>query len=196
MSAPVHVRAFAGISLSAEVRERIVAKQDQLAREWGPPLVRWTDADAIHLTLRFLGNVETARLPALQDALREAGRGLAPIGLSARGMGCFPSCQRPSVIWVGLEGGLEALGALQAKVERACAPFAAHTEDRAFHPHLTIGRVKMGGAKSRQLGERVQSESSSDFGSWEADRFKLIQSQLSPRGSIYTTLSEVVLALG
>ena len=147
----------------------------------------------MHLTLKFLGNLEAGQPPVLAAALQEHVHGLKPLRLSARGWGCFPSPQRPSVIWAGLAGELDALRALQAVVERACAGFGSHSEDRAFHPHLTIGRVKAFGPAGRRIGERVRSEPSDDLGEWEVDRISLIRSRLSSQGSIYSSLAEIAL---
>ena len=194
MNAATSIRAFVAVSLGKAVREQIALKQAQLAQTWALPHVRWIPAEQMHLTLRFLGNVETAQLPTLEAALREALQGVSPFRLAARGMGCFPSCQRPNIIWVGLEGGLIALRDVQTRVEHASASFSAHLEERAYHPHLTIGRVKVAGPTGRALGERIRTESKIAFGEWEVDRVELMRSQLSPKGSVYTTLAELVLA--
>lgn len=185
------IRAFVAVALAAAVLEKIQRFQDNLARDRSGSAARWTGAEQLHLTLKFLGNVRAAELGALESALQTAARGIPPFHLSARGLGCFPSCRRPSVIWVGLEGELTPLLALQACVERETAPFSGHSEDRAFHPHVTIGRVKFPGPGARALGERVEAASGVEFGDWVVDRLALVRSQLSPRGSIYTNVCEV-----
>lgn len=185
------IRAFVAVALDAAVLEKIRRAQDALAHDRSGAGVRWTGLDQLHLTLKFLGNIQAGDVGALQAALQTAAEGIGPFRLVARGLGCFPSCRRPSVIWVGLDGELSPLQELQGRVERATRPFASHSEDRAFHPHVTIGRVKFPGPAARAISERVEAQGAVDFGQWEVDRIALIRSELTRGGSIYTTLCEV-----
>src|SRR5205823_12244196 len=117
---------------------------------FGPDTVRWTRMDQLHLTLKFFGNVQREEVDALQEALRRAVANVSPFALTISELGCFPSPQRPNVIWLGLGGGVSILEQMQRQVALECAAFGSHSEDRAFHAHLTIGRAKALGRDARR----------------------------------------------
>ena len=190
-----HARAFVAATLPTELLRAIEVRQGQLERKLEPGQVRWTPTTQIHLTLRFFGNVLRTRTGELFEVLRMAAQGSAPLALSVRGLGCFPSWQRPSVIWMGIEGDIEPLAKLQAQIERHTGDFGSHSEDRAFHPHLTIGRVRSQGAVPRKIGEVLRREPAVEIGSWRVNEIALIQSHLTPQGSIYTNLGVASLGL-
>ena len=103
--------------------------------------MRWTRAEAIHLTLKFLGDVEGKRereiISAVESTMAGAPRFVLPIG----GFGAFPSGERPRVFWVGCEP-VPALELLQDRLERQMASIGFPIEGRPFRPHLTLGRVR------------------------------------------------------
>jgi RNA 2',3'-cyclic 3'-phosphodiesterase len=188
------IRAFVAACLPVGVLARIKAEQKRLASKMETDAVRWTRSEQLHLTLKFYGNVAGDRVDSLKAALHRAVKGVRPISLTADGLGCFPSSQQPRVLWVGLDGDLEELKQLQARVEVESAAFGNHSEDREFHPHLTLGRVKTPGAGARRIGEVIRSSEVGPMGSWEVRQITLIQSRLSPAGSTYTALAEIPLA--
>ncbi len=187
---PTALRAFIAACLPQDVREELRQLQRQLEERvrLRPNPIRWTPPDQIHLTLRFLGNIQANEVESLAAALRQATTGIGPIPLSVRTLGAFPSWRRPSVIWVGLHGELEPLLDLQARVERHSAPHGTHSETRAFHPHLTLGRVRPQAPGAGRIGEAL-SEAAVHFGAWQWEEIALIRSQLTPRGSVYTALA-------
>jgi RNA 2',3'-cyclic 3'-phosphodiesterase len=182
------VRAFAAACLPDELLGRIQWEQERLATQCDPTAVRWTRSDQLHLTLRFYGNVRSEDLPSLKAGLESAVAGTSPLSLTARGLGCFPSPERPNVIWIGLEGDVGPLEKLQAAIERETAAFSGHSEERRFHAHLTIGRVKAVGPAARRMGEVIRSARVGAVGAWEVREITLMQSRLSPAGASYTAL--------
>jgi len=101
--------------------------------------VKWVRPENIHLSLKFLGEVEDAREPELVAALKQAADTRRPLTLEITGFGVFPDYHRPHVLWAGVtaEPGLELL---QHGVEQAFAPLGFPTEARAFRPHVTLAR--------------------------------------------------------
>jgi RNA 2',3'-cyclic 3'-phosphodiesterase len=182
------VRAFIAISLRPELKQALVKIQQGLQSSSGVEAVRWTALEQLHLTLKFLGNISEERLPELRAALDQACRGMRSFKLCAAKLGCFPTMQRPSVIWVGLDGELNILRELQQRIEEATADFGSHSEERAFHPHLTIGRVKGRDRNARRLSDAIRASAEIKLGEWTISEVNLIQSKLSPQGSIYTRL--------
>lgn len=153
--------------------------------------VRWTQPEQMHVTLRFLGDVPNEKLPALENALGAAVVGSSPIKLSLEAFGCFPSARNPNVFWAGLGGAVDALQQLQARVEAHTNGFTSHEEQRDFHPHLTIGRVKRRGAESRRLADELTKFRCASFGAWTVREIVLMRSKLSPEGAIHTKLAIV-----
>ena len=147
----------------------------------GTAAVRWVRPEQMHLTLRFLGDTPTERLPALADALDTLAAGHTPFTLHLSDVGCFPNARRPRVVWVGLGGEEAKLLALVAALEAALRPLGWPPEDKPFRAHLTLGRVK--------------DERAAQGMDWSADvpaltvpvvTMHLIESQLRPDGSVYT----------
>jgi len=106
-------------------------------RDRGLP-VKWVRPEGLHLTLKFLGDVDDAREPSLRAALGQVGGG--PVSLHIEGLGAFPDFRRPRIVWAGVAPD-PALELLQHRVEQVFAPLGFPTEARAFRPHLTLGRA-------------------------------------------------------
>jgi 2'-5' RNA ligase len=159
-----------------------------------PSLVRWTRPEGIHLTLKFLGDVQADWLEDIADALRSACAPHAPFSLSIGGMGVFPNPRRPRVVWIGVDEPTGTLIRLQQDIERAISPLGFPTERRTFSPHLTLGRVKngRGAAELEALGQYAK-QAQVRVGEMEAHAVYLMRSDLRPSGAVYTELAEVAL---
>ncbi|MBI4664123.1 MAG: RNA 2',3'-cyclic phosphodiesterase, partial [Verrucomicrobia bacterium] len=177
------------VPVPAELKAAIAESQRQLQARAGTKAVRWVSAAQWHLTLKFYGNVNSEQLPGLTDALRVACATTRPFPLSLGGLGCFPSWQKPSVIWIGVGGDLATLTGLQNSVEQRTAVFANRSEKRDFHPHLTVGRVKGSPRNARQAAQIIRTQQVLELGKWEVREIELIQSILSPQGSTYRSLA-------
>ena len=132
------MRLFVALNFLPPVREALWAATARL-RDLDLP-VKWVRGEAVHLTLKFLGDVADERVPELAAALTSAAAGARPLSLALGGFGVFPAVRRPRVVWVGIEPepGLEIL---QHRVEREFAPLGFPTEGRPFQPHVTLGRA-------------------------------------------------------
>src|SRR4030095_8813386 len=133
------IRSFVSILLPDDLRESIAATVETL-RPLGTA-VAWVPLQNLHVTLQFLGNQTEERLAEAADALHEAGAGCAPLAVTFHGIGAFPGLERPRILWVGMAQGVLEVRALQARVADALAERGFPREERAWHPHLTIGRV-------------------------------------------------------
>ncbi|MBI3853136.1 MAG: RNA 2',3'-cyclic phosphodiesterase [Verrucomicrobia bacterium] len=184
---PQNIRAFLAVPLPPEVLARLKVLQ----RELGESIedVAWTRPESVHLTIRFFGNVPHARLAALQQTIRQVCAEVAPCQLRAEKTGCFGG----RVIWVGLAGDLKHLEALAAHISDATRGFGDHNEQRAFRPHLTIGRVKPRHAKSAFLAEKLSTWANREFGGWAMAHLELMRSELSPQGARYSCLDRIPL---
>jgi 2'-5' RNA ligase len=191
------IRAFIAIPLPASILTEIEAVQRQLERRMPRESVRWVRTEGIHLTLKFLGDTETSKLPAIQQALAAMAQEHASCHYAVRGLGCFPDFRRPRVIWVGLDEPSGKLAALQRAVERTMAPLGYPKEGRGFTPHLTLGRVKdrLSPGDVAAIGQGVATSTIGQLGDAEADSFELIKSVLKPAGAEYATLTTFPLGL-
>lgn len=181
---PEPIRAFIAVPVAEPVRVRIREFQQRLKREL--PDVSWTRPDAVHLTLRFLGNIDSACVAQLEEAVCAATVDSTAFELSMGELGSFGD----RIIWLGLDHGAERLRDLAANVRAATDPFSAHDEDRAFSPHITMGRCRR---PIRGLATGLRKFALPPFAPWTADRVEVIRSELSPMGSTYTTLVAVPL---
>ena len=174
------MRLFAAVPVPPPARDALSALVDELrALDWP---VRWVRSEAVHLTLKFFGEVPAERLAPIADALRGAVRGTGPLPLTLTGFGTFPTPRRARVLWVGLDAP-PALELLQDRVERACAPLGFPVEGAPFRPHLTIGRVKAGGKLSPPALKRLREVTLEEH--FLVEQVVLFESETSPGGSIY-----------
>jgi 2'-5' RNA ligase len=175
------MRLFVAINLPADVREALHAAAAPL-REHDAP-VQWVAPEAIHLTLKFLGEVEPEREDAITAALASVAGGRRAFPLPVGGFGAFPSRTRPRVFWVGTEA-VPALELLQHDLERTFADLGFPLEGRPFRPHLTLGRTHKGAERqARTVGELLDDVAFEDTVTVES--VELMQSRLSPRGASY-----------
>jgi 2'-5' RNA ligase len=184
------LRLFIAIELPVEVRSSLRAAREQLETR-GRLAVRWIDPDGAHLTLKFLGATPEDQAPIIQAELERAARSQTPFMLETGQLGAFPNLRAPRVVWLGVAGALERLRALQAGVERCIAPLGFPTEQRAFSPHLTLGRAEKDAGRSElaAVGAAVSATAPPRSVAWQVSQIALIRSELSPRGARYTTLA-------
>lgn len=189
------LRLFIAIELDDALHSQLKQIQRQLQDGQIARNVRWVAPQNIHLTLKFLGNVNHTRVPALSDVLVRAARNIPPLKLEAGGLGCFPNVRRPTTIWVGLQGDIQTTALLVRQIEDECETAGLARDERGFTPHLTLGRVRREASASERaaIGEAIQNAPAASFGTIRADAVSLIASDLRPNGPIYTTVARVAL---
>lgn len=189
MSRPT-LRLFLAIGLSAEVRQALAALQANLKPQLPTGIVRWTDPDGVHLTLKFLGETPEDRVPAIADGLAAAAAGFQPFELRVAGLGCFPNPGRARVLWVGVADAPKALAGVQRAIDLHMGRLNFPRETRPFHPHLTLGRVndRVSAVERRALGDLLSKPHSDDLGRMPVGEIVLFQSNLRPGGAVYTAL--------
>lgn len=184
------VRAFIAIRLSPEVLATITRVQARLRRSEGGNAARWIVPESIHLTLKFLGDVPVDRLPAVKAATLRAVAAFAPLTLELAGLGCFPNLRRPRIVWLGLYEPTGRLLRLQAALEKELAQEGFLREERAFTPHLTIGRVQASArpAELQALSAAVAAYRLEEEVAMQAGALYVLQSDLRPTGAVYSEL--------
>lgn len=177
------MRLFTGIDLPEDVREKL----ERLLSYLRPCAhLKWSPVYNLHVTLKFIGEWQEAKLEQLETALRTVPP-RDPIPAEVKGLGWFPNPHHPRVFWAGIYG--DRLAPLAKDIDGATAPLGIPAEDRAFNAHLTLARIKQP-APLQTLRNAIAQLESVEFGAFEVDRFYLFRSQPGPAGSIYTKLSE------
>ncbi|HNQ89467.1 MAG TPA: RNA 2',3'-cyclic phosphodiesterase [Verrucomicrobiota bacterium] len=193
---PQPFRAFVALDLSEPLRKTIRRLQQDARACVDHPALRWVHPDLLHLTLLFYATVPVPLLPQLESALESACQGTGTLALRLAGTGAFPDLRSPRVLWVGITGDVGRLHTLQQRVTRASAPFAAPIDDRPFHPHLTIGRIRspLDTPSLRNLRNALEAATPGESGVWTLEAAHLIRSELTPHGPKYTPLRRFPLA--
>ncbi len=178
------MRLFVALEMSPEVRESIAA----LIRELKPldESWKWTRAENLHVTLKFLGEVPESRIDRVVAVLRTISFSESLV-LHFRELGFFPNERRPRVLWTGVHAPA-ALSTLAANIEETLGSIGVPREERAYTPHLTLARSKEGRV-SRGLRDAFAAAAGNDFGTIAASAFHLIRSELKSSGAEYTTLA-------
>lgn len=186
-----YIRAFIAIELPDAIQKELARLQDKMAA-WHEPNIKLVAPESIHLTLKFLGNVATHRLPELEKGLETATSQSQPFKLELDTLGAFPNHSHPEIIWCGLKGNLAQLMQLQRMIEACLVRLNFPAETRPFSPHLTLARLRREiDAKKREnltakLGESLFTEDLS----LTIEGLSLMQSRLTPKGAVHTRLAE------
>lgn len=185
------MRLFIAVNVPLPLRLKV----DQLRQDLAGKLaaakadVKWVRLEQLHITLQFLGDVASSKLPPLTEALEHTLGGSGEFALELNGLGCFPDSGPVKVIWLGIRQGHERLKSLVEAVVGACEQSGLIVERRAFSPHLTLGRVKglRRGGKIRALAATQVFKA----GHLNVAAVELMQSTLSASGPTYTALHSV-----
>jgi 2'-5' RNA ligase len=157
--------------------------------------VKWVNPYSIHLTLKFLGNINIDRTNAIVRAMQASAQVIRPFHLEVKDLGVFPNLRRAQVIWVGVRGELDLLIKLQQHLESKLTQLGHPAEARHFSPHLTLARLRnQASSKERQnLGELISNTKFKAAYSIEVKTISLMRSHLTREGAIYNQISSVEL---
>ncbi|AQU03656.1 MAG: 2'-5' RNA ligase family protein [Dehalococcoides mccartyi] len=188
------IRTFIAIELPPELKTRLASLRDALPIP--SQAVKWVNPESMHLTIKFLGDTPLSQIPNIIKGLEKAAQVCYAFTLSTTRIGAFPSLSSPKVIWLGLDGEIEKLNTLFAEVEKNISGLGFPAEKRDFAPHLTLGRLKEGAAKSdlQTAAETLKTAPPVPKTSFRALNICLFKSQLLPAGPVYTRLAQISLA--
>ncbi len=182
-------RIFCAIELPPDVRARAAAHIAQLREAVPTTRASWERTEKLHLTLKFFGEVEPARiLNQLTLAIERAAQSIAAFDLAIEGTGAFPPRGLPKVLWLGITDSSGALAHLQQRLETECAHENFPRESRRFHPHLTIARLRTP-AGARELAA-THAKTQFDAATFNVSEVVLIRSEMEVSGSRYTIISQ------
>lgn len=185
------IRTFVAIDLSSEVTEGLKTLQNKLINEC-PGKIAWVKPENIHLTLKFLGEIEEGRWEQIFLSLKDVASRYSPFNVFVKGLGCFPRIENPRVVWAGITCEGDKLFSLQKDVDKCLNEFGFPEDKREYHAHLTLGRIKVLKERMRWK-EIVRSFRDVEVGTLNVEKTVLFKSTLKPAGAVYTVLGEAFL---
>ena len=196
------IRAFLAVNLSEPLRTNLTKIHSELklrlGREFSKNIrVSWVQPSSLHLTVKFLGDIDEQLVVPMQKAMEDVLTGYQALEIPLDRLGVFPRLQQPRVLWVGplelWEKGQDAaqLASLHRAIDDCCSSLNLAPDTRPLSPHLTLARIKEG---ERDFGQIMARSGLLDkpvsVGSMRVDTIDLMKSELRPTGSVYTKLWE------
>lgn len=180
------IRSFLAFELPPDIRSVVsrVSKEVRASRMD----VKWVNVENIHLTIVFLGSVEEEIIHRMAGHIEKTCREYSSFDVRLEGMGLFPDIRRPRVIWLGLGGSIDRMSRFRDDIQEGLEPFGIKKEDRAFKPHITLGRFRNPGNHPglREITDGYRNISSPVC---HVDELVLFKSELRPSGAGYTRLN-------
>ena len=183
------IRAFIAIDLSPEIHQRLKEVLDNYREQLIKIPIRWVVVTNIHLTLKFLGDVSLSNLNLLTDMIQAEVSSYHQFEISVGGSGAYPNNRQPRVIWVGVEAPQELVAILNG-IENATARLGYAREERAFSPHLTLGRVSRNATSHdvKAISQTLDQTRVGFLGATCVEKIHLYRSDLRPTGAVYTQI--------
>lgn len=183
------MRLFVAIRIPKPVQDAVNRAINDLRRQPDTPKdAKWVRPENLHVTLKFIGEIDEERVAELRASLFEAVKEQKSFPIEFKGMGAFPDVRRPRVVWVGMTDPEKSLEKLAQRVEECTVAAGFAKADKAFSAHLTVCRF--GNMPSGRFAKGMERFENEAFGSMTADRMFLIRSQPGQHGSDYIDLHE------
>lgn len=184
------IRSFIAVPLAPEIRRGAVRLIDRLRQD--DDGIKWVPTDNLHLTLKFLGEVDNTEIPRVCDVIADVTEQFDPFDLSFSGTGGFPDTERPRVLWVGIGGATESLIRLVGQLEKELAQLGFKPEPRDYRPHLTLGRTRGGSRRAgSEVVERLKAQSKIELGSMQVETLQVYASFLDKSGPTYQVMDTI-----
>lgn len=179
------MRVFIAVELPEEVKKEIARIQSKMTDTANK--IKWVNSASMHLTLKFLGEVEKKKLNNVFDATQKITAEFDPFFMEIKGAGAFPHVSSPRVIWMGIEKGSSELTRIAGELEEKLLEYGFPREKKRWTPHITLGRIKQ--LRDKQLIKKlVDREKQTSGGKMRVEDITVMQSRLTPKGAVYTSL--------
>jgi 2'-5' RNA ligase len=182
----MEIRSFLAFELPEDIKTIVTRVSGEIRKSSLD--VRWVRPESIHLTLVFMGGVRSEQIPSMGESLGAVCANHGSFSISLKPMGCFPNSRNPRVIWLGLDGDLERMSRFRGDLQAALSPFGIKEEERAFRPHLTLGRFKQPAKRPTELEQMLAKHRDLSSPACTLDELVLFRSDLKPGGAVYTKL--------
>ena len=180
------IRSFIAIELSPEIKDALQKIEDELKPK--VPDVKWVRPENIHLTLKFLGHISADMIESIKSILVQIAKDAKPFTIRLSSPGAFPTPERPRVVWIGIDKGDEESVTLVNTIEDKVSHLGIEKENRAFHPHLTLGRIEF--LKDKDTLKNAFSAIKIPPIEMAVSKITLFQSTLTRGGAVYNALQE------
>ncbi len=187
------MRTFIAIELPESIKDFLSRIQDQLKGSQAD--VKWVAPRNIHLTLKFLGEVNEKKLDEITCILEDTAKNKRPFYIRIFSLGAFPKINSPRVIWVGIDKGDNETKGIARELEEKISKTGIPKEDKPFSSHITVGRIRSNLNRERLVGglKTLTNSFSGENLEFLANSITLFKSTLTPKGPIYETLKRVSL---
>lgn len=189
ISESAKLRLFIAVDIDDNIRKELEDLEMELQAKVSN--AKWVGIANLHLTIKFLGDIDSADVLAIRRELSMAAAGLPGFKSSLAGIGAFSSPKKARIIWAGINKGVEKFGVLQRSIDSALMPLGFAGETRAFHPHVTLARLK----EPTDISEALKGLADSNLGMFEVKEIVLYSSELTPKGPEYTVIQRFALGL-
>ena len=183
------LRVFIAIELPQQTLDALEKQTTRLRQTVGNDIIRWAPAQNMHLTLKFIGDIATSHLDFLKQMLTREAASHPQFDMQIGGLGSFPNSRMPRVVWIGLHAPA-GLTSLHKSIEAGAYRLGYEKEERAFSPHLTLGRARqnVNPAELSKVRAALDTIQLGNIGTARVDSVHLFKSDLQSGGSVYTKL--------
>lgn len=184
------MRAFIAIELAQNIKTALGALQEELKKSGAD--VKWVEPRNIHLTLKFLGEINETQIQKISLIIEKIASEQIPFTIHLSSIGAFPKPDYPRVIWVGIDRGDKETQDIAKRIEEATALIGIPKEERAFSSHITIARVRSDLNRQKLTADLVRLANNAEKINYDfqAEKITLFKSTLSPKGALYEILKD------
>ncbi|MBN1914111.1 MAG: RNA 2',3'-cyclic phosphodiesterase [Candidatus Omnitrophica bacterium] len=187
------MRSFIAISLPPDIKDALARMQEKLKKSGAD--VKWVAPANIHLTLKFLGDLNEKKLEAVYGAMEDTAKNNTRFYARIRDLGAFPKVSSPRIIWAGIGAGDEEIKKIARQLEESIARVGIPKEDRPFSCHITLGRTKSAlnlDRLTQDLTKNGKDPEAEGLG-FDIEKITFFKSTLTPKGPLYEALKEASL---
>jgi 2'-5' RNA ligase len=184
------MRTFLAIDLTSALEQKIGQWMDDHVKTFPDGSIRWVDPAALHLTVKFLGEIDGAKIGPVRNALAPVGVSTPVFSFRVAGFGAFPRRSRPRVLWLGIEEQAGVLADLYLRLNQSLGPLGFDPDRRGYTPHLTLGRVRRGIDKGiqRRVADAAQRMEVGALGDVAARELVFYKSTLLSTGAVHEVI--------
>ncbi|MCP4649406.1 MAG: RNA 2',3'-cyclic phosphodiesterase [PVC group bacterium] len=182
------IRTFIAITINGQLRQELHRIQTLYKKNLSGK-ISWVAQENIHLTLKFLDNISQSQATKIKTILTQISQKNKSFIIRPDTLGAFPNLKNPRVLWVGIKSGQKQLQSLNIQIENQLEQIGFPKNEKSFHPHFTLARIKTIESQENNRPSFAQAEVNTTITS-PANKITLFQSKLTPQGAIYTKLFE------
>lgn len=179
------IRSFIAAEIDIETKQKITALISELKKSEAD--VKWLTENKIHITLKFLGDIETEKIDKISAVIKNCSGDFKKFAITLSDLGCFPDTTKPRVVWIGIANGKETLKSINTKIENELENIGIKKESRDFKAHITLGRVRSF-KNTVDLTKKMKEINLENFREITVQDITLYQSTLTPKGAVYSPL--------